>query len=198
MAGVPASRSAPGWDSRRGNATFAVPSCPAMPARARPRRAPPLPIIQFRVRPGHVELGRTEVVLEPRGVPAGQVEKPLAAGLTPREIDVLRLVARGLTDAEVGAMPRHQHTHGQRTTSLDLRQDRRAVTHHCGALRGDQRPGQLNRCDRRRQRRAPRPSARVPDWQVPTRQPLGRKLLRGRALPGDLDRHPSKGQILAQ
>ena len=66
-----------------------------------------------------------------------QEMRPLfPAGLTAREVEVLRLVAQGLTDAQVAEQLVHQSSYGQHAPDLDLQQARRRFAHGSHSLRG--------------------------------------------------------------
>jgi DNA-binding NarL/FixJ family response regulator len=78
-------------------------------------------------------IGRFADRLRPAPAPAGT--GPLA-GLTPRELDVLRLVADGLSNAEIAAEPVKTHV-SRVLTKLDLRDRVQAVVlaHRTGLVR---------------------------------------------------------------
>jgi DNA-binding NarL/FixJ family response regulator len=74
----------------------------------RPHRPPHPPEaaaaeLTAQARAGRLDAACTEAVLAAAGQAAERVRPPLPAGLTEREAEVLGLIARGLTNAEVAA-----------------------------------------------------------------------------------------------
>ena len=93
------------------------------------------------VRDGRLDAEAVEAVLASVGHPSQRHERAAPADLTPREVDVLRLIARGADLGPGRHRARHPAAHRRHAHRAHLREDRRLQPLRRDAVRDGARPG---------------------------------------------------------